>query len=59
MKLGTITVDLDELQRQALEYMTWEEDLSYPIRMVLKDMFPDQIGELEDRMMASHKEEVK
>ena len=56
MKLGKLTIDLDEVLKRSIALMEGDTDVSYPIRMALKEMHRDIIGELEDRMVEQYRQ---
>jgi hypothetical protein len=57
MKLGTLTIDLEEVLKQSIPWMEGDEDVSYPLRMALKALCPEIIGMLEDRMIEEYRKQ--
>lgn len=56
--LGSITIDLDEVLRRSIDHMDGYTDVSFPIRMALREMHEDLIGKLEDRMMQEYEQQA-
>lgn len=53
--MNKIEIDLDALVAKAVPYMDAENDLRWSIGMALQEMFPEQVGALQLRMVRAYK----
>jgi hypothetical protein len=51
MKLKTIEIDLNKVLEEAMHHMADESDVRWSVGMALQELYPDQIGQLQQQMI--------